>query len=70
MVSVWQILAWMLCGLVVVGGGIFLVSGFGHLRGVPGLAPLGAVGLFGGVIVALQVRILARLSRIEAPGKA
>ena len=63
MVSLWQIWTWIIFGLVMVVSAFCLVVGIVDFRSGP--AVLGAVGLFGCVTVALQIRILARLRRIE-----
>ena len=65
MVSLRQIWVWMIFGFVMVASAFFFVFGLADMRRGAAEATLGAVGLFGCVIVALQIRILIRLERIE-----
>ena len=63
MVSLWQIWTWIIFGLVMAASAFCLVVGIVDFRSGP--AVLGAVGLFGCLTVALQIRTLAHLRRID-----
>ncbi len=65
MVSLWQVVIWIVLGSVAAAGAFCLVVGLTDLGDRPGLALLGAVALFGCLTIGLQIRILARLSRID-----